>query len=115
MNPRLTEELLQKNLQKTRKIIVELYVKCEEDFVNGVKLYEAIVEKKILETTQKQIDNLQKKADEIIQDTKKIIKESQPSALQKPVASNSNPLKPDPILPIPLKPITPNETLPMKV
>jgi len=128
VNPRLSEELLQKNLQKTRKIIVELYVKCEEDFVNGVKLYEAIVEKKILETTQKQIDNLQKKADEIIQDTKKIIKESQPPpAVQKPVISNtpninikpaaskSNPLNPNPILPIPLKPITPNESLPVKV
>lgn len=108
VNPKLTEELLQKNLLKTRKIIVELYVKCEEDFVNGVKLYEAIVEKKILETTQKQIQNLQKKADEIIQDTKRIIKESQPPAQPKPGMSDvSNPLNQNPIQPIPLKPITP--------
>jgi hypothetical protein len=32
------------------------------DYVNGVKLYEAIVESKILETTQKQIETLKREA-----------------------------------------------------
>ena len=40
--------------------------------MNGVKLYEAIVESKILETTQKQIDTLKKQASNIIKETKKI-------------------------------------------
>lgn len=49
---------------------MELYVKCEKDYINGIKLYEAIVERKILETTQKQIENLKKEADKIIEETK---------------------------------------------
>jgi len=69
VNPNLTEEYLQKIVEKTRKIILELYVKCELDYVNGIKLYEAIVESKILETTKKQIDNLEKKATNIVTET----------------------------------------------
>lgn len=71
VNPKLTDELLQKSVEKTRKFIIDLYVKCELDYVNGVKLYEAIVESKILETTQKQIDNLKNQANKIITDTTK--------------------------------------------
>jgi hypothetical protein len=62
INPKLNDELLQKAVEKTRRFIVDLYIKCETDYVNGVKLYEAIVESKILETTQKQIDNLKNEA-----------------------------------------------------
>jgi hypothetical protein len=74
INPKLNDELLQKSVEKTRKLIVELYVKCETDYVNGVKLYEAIVESKILETTQKQIETLKTEASKIIQETKKASK-----------------------------------------
>ena len=74
INPKLTDESLQQNIVKTRKIIVELYIKCETDYVNGLKIYEAIVEKKILETTQKQINTLQKESDNIVSETKNIIK-----------------------------------------
>ena len=72
INPKLSDELLQKAVEKTRRLIVDLYIKCETDFVNGVKLYEAIVESKILETTQKQIENLKIEASKIIQETKKV-------------------------------------------
>jgi hypothetical protein len=74
VNPKLTEESLQKDIIKARKIIIELYVNCETDYVNGLKIYEAIVEKKILETTQKQINTLQKESDKIVSETKNIIK-----------------------------------------
>ena len=70
VNPKLTEDLLQNAVEKTRKLIVDLYVRCEIDYVNGVKLYEAIVEKKILDTTQKQIENLKTQASKIINETK---------------------------------------------
>jgi len=66
INPKLTEEILQNSVEKTRKLIVDLYVRCELDYVNGVKLYEAIVESKILETTQKQIATLKTEASKII-------------------------------------------------
>jgi hypothetical protein len=71
INPKLTESSLQKAVVKTRKLIIDLYVKCETDYVNGVQLFEAIVESKILETTQKQIENLKKEASKIISETKK--------------------------------------------
>ena len=71
INPKLTDELLQKAVEKTRKLIVNLYVKCESDYVNGVQIFEAIVESKIVETTQKQIETLKKEANKIIQETKK--------------------------------------------
>lgn len=62
INPTLNENSLQQIVEKTRSIIIELYTKCEFDYENGVKIYQAIVESKILETTKKQIDNLEKKA-----------------------------------------------------
>lgn len=66
INPKLNEELLQKAVIKARKLIIELYIRCEEDYIKGVKLFEAIVETKIIETTQKQIKNLEKKASKIL-------------------------------------------------
>lgn len=68
INPKLTDIGLQKNVEKTRKLIIELYVKCETDYVNGIKLFEAIVESKIIETTKKQIETLEKKASSIIKE-----------------------------------------------
>jgi hypothetical protein len=72
VNPKLNEEILQKSVDKTRSLIVDLYIKCELDYVNGIKIYEAIVESKILETTQKQIDNLKLEANKIVQETKNV-------------------------------------------
>lgn len=68
VNPNLTDELLQNAIVNTRKFIIDLYVKCETDYVTGVKLYEAIVESKILETTQKQINQLKKESTKIVSD-----------------------------------------------
>ena len=68
INPDLTEDILQEVIVETRAIIIHLYLTCETDFVNGVKIYEAIVEKKILETAQNQIDTLEKTSDHLISD-----------------------------------------------
>jgi hypothetical protein len=65
INPKLTEDYLQNLVIKTRNIIVKLYLTCEVDYANGIKIYEAIIEKKILETSQNQIINLQKMADSL--------------------------------------------------
>jgi hypothetical protein len=90
INPTLTDNLLQKAVEKTRKFIVDLYIKCETDYVNGVQLFEAIVESKIVETTQKQIETLKKESNKIIYETKKA---SQPVAPQ--------PVAPQPVAPQP--------------
>jgi hypothetical protein len=84
VNPKLNDDLLQKAVEKSRRLIVDLYVKCETDYVNGVKLYEAIVESKIIETTQKQIETLKSEASKIIQETKKT---SKPIPLATPVVA----------------------------
>jgi hypothetical protein len=69
IHPKLTDETLKLVVAKTRKIIMELYIKCESDYVNGLKIYEAIVESKIRQTTQNQIITLQKEAAQKIEDT----------------------------------------------
>jgi hypothetical protein len=68
--PTLSEERLQELVVETRALIIKLYLTCEMDYVNGLKLYEAIVEKKIYETAQSQIDNLKKMEDKLMTDEK---------------------------------------------
>jgi hypothetical protein len=72
ISPTLTDDLLQKAVERARKIIIELYVSCETDYVNGIKLYEAIVEKKIFESLKNQEKNLKKEKEKTIQETRDI-------------------------------------------
>jgi len=66
VNPDLTESGLQDLVVETRKLVIELYLKCETDFVEGVKIYEAIVESQIFNTTQKHIEQLEKEREKLI-------------------------------------------------
>ena len=84
VNPKLNDDVLQKSVEKTRRYIVDLYIKCENDYVNGIKIYEAIVESKILETTQKQIESLKNESSKIIKETKQVIKSAPVSKQFKP-------------------------------
>lgn len=59
INPLLNDAKLQNVLEKTRKLIIDLYLRCELDYLNGVKLYEAIVESKSIDTTQNQVTTLE--------------------------------------------------------
>jgi hypothetical protein len=88
VNPKLTDESLQNAIVKTRKFIVNLYVKCEDDYVKGVQLFEAIVESKIIETTQNQIENLKKQATKIISQTKKASQPNKENTIIPPVVVN---------------------------
>lgn len=62
VNPSLNEVKLNEVIIKTRKILIDLYITCENDFVNGIKLYEAIVENQIRITSELQIKSLQETA-----------------------------------------------------
>jgi hypothetical protein len=66
INPTLTEDRLQELVVETRALIIKLYLTCEMDYVNGLKLFEAIVEQKILDTAQNQIKKLEKISDQLI-------------------------------------------------
>ena len=68
INPELTEESLQNLVLECRNYIKDLYLTCEKDFTEGIKIYEAIVESRILNTTLKQIDKLEKISDNLIVD-----------------------------------------------
>jgi hypothetical protein len=94
VNPKLTEESLQKSVEKTRKLIIQLYVDCELSYVKGIKLYEAIVESKILETTQNQIKVLNTQADKIIKETTAVIKPKAPVAIPLNTSYNQAPFNP---------------------
>ena len=92
ISPTLTDDLLHKAVEKSRKIIIELYVSCETDYVKGVKLYEAIVEKKIFESLKNQEKSLKKEKEKTIQETRDIelnSKNSKNSIIIKPELNNS--------------------------
>jgi len=128
VNPKLTDVLLQNAVVKTRKFIVNLYVTCESDYVNGVKLYEAIVQSKILSTSESQVANVEKKTEAILKSVNKLtgpVNESNPlpgssplsnplpntlaNTLPKPIQNNGpNPTQNDNPNPIPLQNPLPN-------
>ncbi len=66
ISPTLTEEKLELLILKTRKVIINLYLTCEQDYTNGIKIYEAIVDTKILESVKNQ--------EKTLEDTLKMLK-----------------------------------------
>ena len=81
VNPKLTEKILDNIVEKTRRIIVNYYVTCEQDFERGVKIYESIVENLIKDTTISQIDSLEETKEELTATeniTEEKIQQSQP-------------------------------------
>jgi hypothetical protein len=89
INPSLTEELLQKIVNDTRKLIIKLYINCEKDYAKGINLFQTIIEDRIAQTTKNQITELNKKSLEIFSSPPKY---SEPVALpeikpNEPVAS----------------------------
>jgi hypothetical protein len=67
VNPKLTEESLKVAVEKTRKYIMELYVKCETDYETGIKIYDAIVESKNAEFLPRQIEILTDESNKLLQ------------------------------------------------
>ena len=59
VNPLLNEDKLQKIVIRTRALIIKLYLTCEIEYNKGLKIYEALIEQKILNTSQQQIKNLE--------------------------------------------------------
>ena len=66
VNPKLTETTLQENVEKTRKMISTLYLKCELDFEEGVKIMNAIVESKEAVILPRQIKVLSDESDILV-------------------------------------------------
>jgi len=81
VNPELTDEILQNIIVETRSVIVTLYLTCEKNFAEGIKIYEAIVKKKLLETTQSQIDSMDKLTEKLNTVTEKVPEPAENKAL----------------------------------
>ena len=62
----LNDETLKPIIEDTRKLIIELYLTCERDYVEGVNIYEAIVQSIIINIAPKQIDALEKEKEKLV-------------------------------------------------
>ena len=58
ISPQLTEKILQNYINTSRQLIVQLYIDCEEDFLEGVKIYEALIENITFHTSLSQLEHL---------------------------------------------------------
>jgi hypothetical protein len=58
ISPHLTEKILQNYINTSRQLIVKLYIDCEEDFLEGVKIYEALIENITFHTSLSQLEHL---------------------------------------------------------
>jgi hypothetical protein len=61
IDPTLTYEDLNNLIDKTRKIILKLYMNCEKNFIYALKILQAIIEAQIFETGHRQITELKRK------------------------------------------------------
>lgn len=59
IDPSLTYEELDTLISEARKIILKLYISCERDFLSTLKIFQAIIETQILETSKRQIKELE--------------------------------------------------------
>ena len=120
VNPKLTEALLQEVVVKTRGIIIQLYLKCEHDFTRGVKLYQAIVEKQIKDTTLSQLKVLEETTDKLVNLETKSIQEipSKETPMKQEATqelpSNEIPSKEIPSKEIPSKEISMKQEVPIQ-
>ena len=65
ISPALSEGKLDYYIAETRATIIQLYLNCEKDYTRGLNIYESIVETKIFDTSQNQIDKLKKEKEKI--------------------------------------------------
>jgi len=68
LHPKLTEKSLQKIVVETRKLIVQLYVSCEKEYLQIIETFESIIETQVKNVTQQKIENLQKQQEKMLTD-----------------------------------------------
>lgn len=66
INPQLTERLLSETVDETIRLITDLYVTCERDYITGIKLYEAIINTIGFKTLNNQKVDLENKMTQLI-------------------------------------------------
>ena len=66
LHPSLTEKSLQKVVVESRKLIIQLYISCEQEYLGILETFEAIIETQVKKVTQQKIENLQKKEQSLL-------------------------------------------------
>jgi len=66
LHPNLTTEGLEGIVERTRKILLDIYIGCEQDFLKTLEAFEAIIEDQIQKTTERKITNLKKQEENVI-------------------------------------------------
>ena len=59
ITPELNEAKLDELIAEARTLIIKCYTTCESDFITGLEIFEAIVEKQIMDVTKSQIEKLE--------------------------------------------------------
>jgi hypothetical protein len=68
INPSLTEKTLPGLIELTRTTIMDMYLTCEQNFLESINLYEAIAETQLGNTSESQVSNLNKFIEEKLKD-----------------------------------------------
>lgn len=89
INPTLTETILNEVIIKTRGLIMDLYLGCEKDYTNSLKIFESILEKQIFETTISQIKNMESQINQIV-DTQMPVQQPSIHKIQQPNIHTDN-------------------------
>jgi len=66
INPKLTADSLQDLVVKTRKLIINIYLQCEKEYQEGLKLFEAIVGERMLKNSIDKKNQLEKQLDTMV-------------------------------------------------
>jgi len=106
--PNLTDIDLQKIVEETRNIIIDLYITCETDFLTGLEIFEAIVEKQIMDTSQVQMQELQKIVDRKLANSDLLempTEKKEPVPEPEPLPAVPVPAAPVPAAPVPAAPV----------
>lgn len=66
INPKLNAKSLQDLVVKTRKLIITIYLQCEEEYQEGLKIFEAIAGERILKNSINKKEQLEKQLDTMV-------------------------------------------------
>ena len=87
INPTLTSKSLQSLVEQTRKLIIKIYLQCEKEYQDGLKLFEAIVGERMLKNSIAKKEALETQLEKVVvgqddPELEKIIQQSVNKALE---------------------------------
>ena len=66
INPKLTSKSLQTLVDQTRKLIINIYLQCEREYQEGLRLFEAIVGERMLQNSISKKEALEAQLDKVV-------------------------------------------------